>query len=360
MDVQSLKISQDDWNKISDEIIKNLSNEVHVWKLRRDQKGKIKTWELVYANPVALGSWGHTLEEIQGKVTEEIFVNSDPVNLFMPIVEKIFQDNAPFCWEEYFGATNQTLKMTSIPVGEFFISTGSDITPEKEADRFISQAHKLDSLGAIAGGVVHDVRNILTIIQSNAELLRDFDLGAPAEKRVSSILKSCDNASELLGQILNFGKSSEEITEINLNSKINNVINILRPSLKKNVEIRFEENPIVPLIKGNRIQLSQILFNIANNALRSMDEKGGTLTFSLSEVDKFARITLSDTGCGMDPQMLPHIFKPFYSRSKDGKGNGLGLSIVKSIVEKHNGYVTVESELGLGTVFHIHLPLSKT
>lgn len=356
--------STEDWGDICSHIVAAVSDEVHVWRLRRDELGKIKTWELVYANPVALKSWGKEFAEVKGKITEEIFVGGDPVQQFMPIIEKIFKEQKSYSWEEYFTGTNQTLKMTSTPVGEYFISTGSDITATKETNRFISQAHKLNSLGAIAGGVVHDVNNIISIIQLNAESLHGIELDAEAKKRIQSILNSCDKASDLLGLILNFGANDEEITEINLNTKVKSVINIFRPSLKKNVEIVFEEYPGQPVILGNRIQICQILFNLASNAVRAMGEKGGVLSFSLTPValsptENFIKITIADSGCGMELQMLPHIFKPFYTRGSGGKGSGLGLSIVKTIVDRHHGFVTVDSKVGEGSSFHIHLPVLR-
>lgn len=365
----------EDWNRIYPEILNNISNEVHVWKLVRDSQGKIQTWRLVYANAIALSSWDKELSSIQGLTTQEIFVNADPIGLFMPIVERIFAEQKPFTWEEYFSGTNQTLAMSSIPVGEYFISIGSDISAKRETENFVSQAHRLNSLGAIAGGVVHDVNNLLTIIQANAMILSDCDLESDVKFRTQAIVNACDRATELLGFILNFSKGGEAEKDIDLNLKIANVIKLLKPALKKNIQLLFQERHDLPKVRGNHIQITQVLFNIATNALRAMGDDGGELEFSTDVVDVsqeqipneftdvrpglFVKVSVRDRGPGMDSGILKHIFKPFFTRSRDGKGSGLGLSIVKSITEKHHGFVTVESQLGVGSTFHVYFPVKK-
>jgi response regulator RpfG family c-di-GMP phosphodiesterase len=111
-------------------LFENMEQEVHIWKVVKDSKGRIKTWVLVDANQTALGVWEKKIEEVVGKTTEEIFPNTNAVEKFMPVVEKIFKDGKPLTWREYFKGTNQLLEMTSIPCGEYFISTGGSVKKE--------------------------------------------------------------------------------------------------------------------------------------------------------------------------------------------------------------------------------------
>ncbi|MFN8846510.1 MAG: response regulator [Bdellovibrionales bacterium] len=111
-------------------LFENMEQEVHIWRVIKDPKGRIKTWVLVDANHTALGVWGKTKEEVVGKTTEEIFPSTNAVEKFMPIVEKIFKDGKPFTWKEYFKGTDQVLEMTSIPCGDYFISTGGSAKKE--------------------------------------------------------------------------------------------------------------------------------------------------------------------------------------------------------------------------------------
>lgn len=111
-------------------LFENMEQEVHIWKVVRDTKGRIKTWKLVDANQTALRAWGRKIEDVAGKTTEEIFPGTNAVEKFMPIVEKIFKEGKPFTWREYFKGTNQILEMTSIPCGTYFISTGGAASKE--------------------------------------------------------------------------------------------------------------------------------------------------------------------------------------------------------------------------------------
>ncbi|MEE4253819.1 MAG: PAS domain S-box protein [Desulfuromusa sp.] len=118
----------------------NMLHEVHLWELVRDKSGEIKTWRLVDANPPALNSWGKTLSEVLGKTTDEIFPNSNARELFTPIVEKIFSSGKPHTWERYFPDTNQYLYMTSVPIGELFLSTGVDISNQRQRENALKKS----------------------------------------------------------------------------------------------------------------------------------------------------------------------------------------------------------------------------
>lgn len=129
-----------DSEKLSQLLFELLADEVHVWRLVRDENGAIKTWRLVDVNPAALKGWGRSRDEVIGKTPNEIFDNTDAVAQFMPIVQKIFIDGAPHQWEAYFAGTNQHLQMTSFPAGEYFITTGVNITEQKRAEAMLRES----------------------------------------------------------------------------------------------------------------------------------------------------------------------------------------------------------------------------
>ncbi len=140
------------------DLFKNMLHEVHVWELVRNESGKIKTWRLLDANPKALESWGVELDQVVGRNTEDIFNDPSVPELFMPIVEKIFSENKPYKWEQFFKPTNQTLEMISMPVGDYFISTGIDITERKKAELMLRESEEkfrllLDSTAEAIYGV---------------------------------------------------------------------------------------------------------------------------------------------------------------------------------------------------------------
>lgn len=120
----------------------HMKEEVHLWKLVRDARGAIRTWALVDVNPAALKSWGKTRAEAIGKTTDEIFPSANATAHFMPIVQRIFSENKPHSWESYFPGTKQHLKMTSVPFGDYFITTGVDITAIKESELNVLDANR--------------------------------------------------------------------------------------------------------------------------------------------------------------------------------------------------------------------------
>ena len=367
-------MSLDDWMNIYSSVVEFLPEEVHIWKVIRDKDKKIKTWTLVNANPRALKSWNKQLSEIVGKSTDEIFPNAEPTKNFLPIVEKIFSEKRPYKWKSYFTGTNQILEMISIPVENYFISVGSDATSKIKAEAYINQAHRLESLGVLAGGVAHDLNTILAIILNCADRLEEINNDNHQLQLIRTISEACISGSDLTKLVLAHAKNdqiSEE--EIEINDVLNNVFRLFSISSGEHINIVVNENRKLPKIKGNRIQIRQILFNIANNAIQAMRESGGTLTFSLQQVliskeqipeamgnatpGNFLKITVSDTGCGIETSYHSNIFEPFSSFDQKKGGSGLGLSIVKTLVQSHHGFVTFQSKLGEGSQFHIYFPI---
>lgn len=360
--------------KLYSAIVEHMTNEVHIWQVVRNEEGKIVTWKLKDANPAALKAWNKSIDDVRGKTTDEIF-EIEATKTFMPIVEKIFTSGQPHFWQTYFAGTNQLLDMISIPVGDCFISTGLDITAKKQAENFIDQAHRMDSLGIIAGGVAHDFNNILAIILGNAHMLEKREQDNKLLIHIKSIIEAGDKAKDLTSLILSFARETSGKKEpINLNENIHKMVELFSGSVTNNINITFLEANEPLTITANVVHLNQVILNIAGNAIKSMTEKEGELTISLKKtimkdqsdcpVDTFtcamgeyAEISIKDTGDGIPQNVLDHIYEPFFTASKDGSGTGLGLSIVKTIMADHGGCIKIDTEIGKGTEFKVLFPL---
>ncbi len=253
------------------------------------------------------------------------------------------------------------------------IASVRDISKRKLLEEQLMQSQKMDAMGQLAGGVAHDFNNILMGIMSAAEVVRILTKdNQEISEMIQVILKAADTAANFTKQLLSFSrKESIELSEMQLHEAIRNATEILARSLPQKVVLNVKLNAISDLVMGNFSQLENVIINMSINARDSMPE-GGELTISTSNrsanelgnakagllrTDKYICITIADTGSGISEEVMQHIFEPFYTTKEAGKGTGLGLAAVYGAVQKHNGVIEVESELGRGTVFSIDLPL---
>jgi PAS domain S-box-containing protein len=263
------------------------------------------------------------------------------------------------------------------PVGMRGVTT--DITARKEAERDraqleeqLRQAQKIDSIGRLAGGVAHDFNNILTAIRGYADLmLLELAPGDPMRSSVTEISRAGERAADLTRQLLAFSRRQLlQPRVLALNSLIADSIKMLKRLLGEDIELVTLLDPELGNVKADAGQMEQVILNLALNARDAMPQ-GGKLTLETRNVilqEEYAQkhfslqpgsyimMTISDIGCGMDPQTLSHIFEPFFTTKEPGKGTGLGLSTVYGIVQQSGGSIWVYSEPGRGTTFKIYLP----
>ena len=250
-----------------------------------------------------------------------------------------------------------------------------DLTERKRLQLQLFQAQKMEAIGTLAGGISHDFNNILNAILGYAELLL-MDKGR-SERDINAI-KQVKNAalkaSELTKQILTFSRKTElKLSPIDLNMEIRNAVKLIERTIPKIIGVELKLSESLPLIRGDSIQIEQILLNLAINSRDAMPE-GGKITIetnyvSLDEeismkipgIEKgdYVMLKVSDTGWGMDRETMSRIFEPFFSTKPEGKGTGLGLSTVYGIVKAHGGHITVDSMPGAGTTFKIYFPVLK-
>jgi signal transduction histidine kinase len=246
-----------------------------------------------------------------------------------------------------------------------------EIAERQAAQEQLRQSQKMEAIGTLAGGVAHDFNNILTAIMGFGSILRvKLEGEAILSQYANNILIAAGKAAKLTHSLLAFSRKQiietkrEEINEI-----VRTIDEILHRVIGEDIELRCSFAPEELVIMGDSGQIEQVLMNLAVNARDAMPA-GGVLSIRTERVElseglldaslkpgSYARITVSDTGCGIDEDIRQQIFEPFFTTKEVGKGTGLGLSIVYGIIRQHGGEVTVQSEVGKGTNIRIHLPL---
>nr|WP_320011777.1 CHASE4 domain-containing protein [uncultured Desulfobulbus sp.] len=249
-----------------------------------------------------------------------------------------------------------------------------DDTKRVLLEKKIRQTQKLEAIGTMAGGIAHDFNNILAGIIGYTEIiLRDLppDEHEKSYHNLKNILTAGERARSLIEKMLTFSRQSESTRQpVSLTRTLDDVLQLIRVSLPATISITSEISGH-PVVQADPIQMHQVFMNLCTNAGHAMKENGGTLTISLKTVHldsdftsrhpeltsgEYAQITLSDTGKGIDEQILERIFDPFFTTKQKGEGTGLGLSMVHGIVKAMYGLITVDSQIGLGTTFTLYLP----
>jgi PAS domain S-box-containing protein len=248
-----------------------------------------------------------------------------------------------------------------------------NVTERKRLESQIQQAQKMEAVGQLAGGVAHDFNNILQSILGLTEiLLGDTPATSQHHEELLEIQKAAERAAGLTRQLLAFSRRQMiQPTVLDLNGVVSNMHKLLHRLLGEDIQLITELGADLPRIKADAGQIEQIIMNLAVNARDAMPH-GGRITITTASValtaddvqyladaraGRFVRLTLADTGTGIAPDVLPHIFEPFFSTKGPGQGTGLGLSVIYGIAQQHNGWIDVYSQMGQGTAFKLYLPV---
>ncbi len=255
---------------------------------------------------------------------------------------------------------------------EVRVSAVRDLTERKQLESQLRQSQKMQAFGQLAAGVAHDFNNILTVIQGNVSLLQMGQLSQTEQASANAeIFRAAQRAANLTRQLLTFSRRQPmQPKDLDLNEVVANITKMLRRLIGEDIALETRYAPGGAPIHADPGMLEQILMNLAVNARDAMP-KGGRLTVETAPVTladttrftkhtarpgNFVRLSITDTGCGVAPEHLPHLFEPFFTTKDVGKGTGLGLATVFGIVEQHQGWIEVESQLNQGTTFHIYFP----
>ena len=249
-----------------------------------------------------------------------------------------------------------------------------DITDKKKLEAQLRQAQKMEAIGTLAGGIAHDFNNILSAIIGYTQIaLDDVAKGTLLQSNLQEVLKAGRRASDVVKQILTFSRKAErERKPLQISLIVKEALKLLRASLPATIEIHQKIGPDPGTVLADPTQIHQVLMNLCTNAAQAMDENGGILEVNLTNVEldpyfasrhpdikpgPYLRLTVSDTGHGMDPSTIERIFDPFFTTKNHGKGTGMGLAVVHGIVKSHGGTITVYSTPGQGSTFNIYLPV---
>ena len=252
----------------------------------------------------------------------------------------------------------------------FAVGTVEDITEHKELEERLRQASKMEALGRLAGGVAHDFNNLLTVVNGYAEILVGSLEGDERASDAIEIRKAGLRATELTAQLLAFGRRSKRALEsVDLNGRIEAMVPMLRRVLGEDIEFTATLDRSIGSVMADPSQLDQVVMNLVVNGRDAMPS-GGSLSLEThllpptgsggrDGAEAWVRLEITDSGFGMESDILEHIFEPFFTTKGKGKGTGLGLATVYGIVEQMSGHVRVESSVGVGSRFIVELPLSE-
>jgi two-component system, cell cycle sensor histidine kinase and response regulator CckA len=339
---------------------------------------KNRMGQYVFYNEAALGLFDLSPDDFLGKTDHQVwpaeyaerFVASDSevirTKKLLETVEAIPHEHAVHHWLIYrFPILDEHDEVQLIG------GVGIDITERRELEEQLRQSQKMEAIGRLAGGVAHDFNNLLTVISGYGDMImRSLPENDPMHGSVEEVMRAASRATSLTNQLLAFSRRQViQPKVLDLNVLVANMDRMLRRVIGEHIELETVLSPGLGSVKADTGQLEQVIMNLAVNARDAMPE-GGNLSIRTANVDiprpsklhadvqpgSYVRLTVADTGKGMDTEIMVHLFEPFYTSKSTGKGTGLGLSTVYGIVKQSGGEIVVESEPGRGATFDIYMP----
>lgn len=334
-----------------------------------------------YVNPAFEALTGYTRAEIMGKNPSILKSGEQPPALYRELWETIrggdvFRKvlaNRKKNGQLYY--VDESISPIRDSEGRIthYVSNGRDLTERLRIEAQLLQAQKMDAIGRLAGGIAHDFNNLLTIITSYSELALDSVVpGSSTQGRIQEILSAAHRAADLTRQLLAFSRRQPQALRVaDLNPVVGGAVKTLQRLIGEDIDLVFVPGDGLGKVRLDPVQIEQILMNLAANSRDAMPQGGQcTIETSNAQLDdqyagrkgaviptgRYAVITVVDTGNGIPPEVLSHVFEPFYTTKPLGKGTGLGLSTVYGIVKQNHGFVWAYSEPGMGTTFKIYLP----
>jgi len=339
---------------------------------------------LIYWNKGAERLYGWTAEEAIGKnPVELVFKDKEEPPQLIEAKRIVFEKG------EWTGELHQvtkdgrdmivesrwTLICDSEGKPKSILVINTDITEKKNIESHLLRAQRMESIGTLAGGVAHDLNNMLTPMMLSLRMLKEKFKDEQSQKLLTILEKNSERGANLIKQVLSFSRGVEgERNPLEAKHIITEVKMIAKETFPRNIEIRTNVQKDLFTIIGDFTQLHQVIMNLCVNSRDAMPD-GGILSISAenflidenyarihseAKVGQYIVISVSDTGIGISPKIIDRIFEPFFTTKEFGKGTGLGLSTALAIVKSHGGFINVYSEVGKGTKFNVYLPAIKT
>ena len=367
--------------KKSEEFIKNILECVDEGFIIIDRDFRILSANKAYSKIVEI-----PIDKIIGRYCHEVFYQS-PVPCAESkrecAVKKVFatgKSHTTICQREDAKGGVTYLEIKAYPHSQdgngrviTAIETLVDITEKYKLEDQLRQAQKMEDIGTLAGGIAHDFNNMLSpILGYSVMAVKKLSPDDPLAEDLQQVITAAERAKGLVQQILTFSRRSPlEKIPVQPQLVVKEALKLLRASLPTTIEIRQDIPAECGTILADPTQFHQIIMNLGTNAYHAMRETGGVLEVRLTKVTikadsgipsselapgEYLLLAVSDTGCGMDKQTMARIFEPYFTTKAKGEGTGLGLAVIHGVVKSYKGHITVDSEPGKGTCFHIYLP----
>lgn len=352
---------------------------------------------IIYWNKGAQSLYGWSAEDVIGKNADELICKDKKESSKFTDDKKYVDDKKyteakkyVFDKGEWTGELCQTTKdgkevvvesrwtlvrdSKGMPKSILIINT--DITDKKNLEAQFLRAQRLESIGTLAGGIAHDLNNMMTPIMLSLEILKEKFTDEQSQRLITIIERNTQRGTDLIKQVLSFARGGidSEPKILQLSHIISEIKRMTRETFPKDIEIKIDTPGDLWTISGDATKLQQVLMNLCVNARDAM-HNGGTLSISAENIiidDKnkcintkanvgpYVVVTISDTGTGVPPEIMNRIFDPFFTTKEPGKGTGLGLSVAMAIVKSHGGFINVNSDIGKGSTFRVFLPAIRT
>ncbi len=339
-----------------------------------DPEGRIQ-----YTNPAFQQITGYARQEVEGK-NPRFLKSGHHDNAFYKVLwDTILSGNR---WTNQlinkrkdgsFYTSECAISPVKNEMGEIlnFVWIAKDITKEVQLEKRISQAQRIESIGNLAGGIAHDFNNILFPIVGLSEMLmEDFPADTPVHESAKEIHRAAKRGSDLSKRILAFSRQSTHKLPVRLQKVLNEALKLSRSTIPSSIEIIQDVQHDCGFVMTDPTQFHQVVMNLITNAYHAVEQTNGSISIRLKEITldpnglarstltkgRYVRLTVADTGCGIEPAIVDKIFEPYFTTKVQGKGTGLGLAVVYGIVKENGGDIKAYSEPGNGTTFSVYLP----
>lgn len=334
--------------------------------------------KIVFANPAFEKTFGKKSEEIIGTEPELSNPNNIPAN----VIWKSLESGIPWSGRIILQDINRdtiTLDVMILPVKnpngtlQGYIEIGRDITGELKVEKHLQQSQRLEAIGTLAGGIAHDFNNILfPIIGLSEMMMEDFSPDSPEYENVKNIFKASMRGRDLVKEILSFSRASnQEMVPVSVQNILREALKLSRASIPASIEIKQDIQSDCGEIIAVPTQIHQITMNLITNAYHAIEPQKGIISVVLEEMEFgpddligsplkpgfYVKLSISDTGSGIDPSIMEKIYDPYFTTKAKDKGTGLGLAVVYGLVKDHQGDIKVYSELGKGTTVNVFFPI---
>jgi PAS domain S-box-containing protein len=339
-------------------------------------------YQVIYWNRGAEKMYGWTLDEVLGRSIADFLLTGGRSEL--DGIRAEFEKTGEWTKEvrretkdkkRLIAESRWTLVRNEQDQPDYVLIVHTDKTEQKKAEEHLLRAQRMESIGTLAGGIAHDLNNILSPILMAADMLQLNCSDPETDRWLSLVRENAERGADLIKQVLTFARGLEgERVHLQLKHIIKDLVNVLRETLPKSITLKHELSPELWTVSADPTQIHQVLMNICVNARDAMPN-GGTMKIGAQNIrldENYSRmnpeakpggyvlLTVEDTGTGMSEETKSRIFDPFFTTKAIGHGTGLGLSTAMSIVQSHGGFLNVYSELGRGSKFSIYLPAAET